>query len=303
MKTAILYGLLCFICFPAVLRAEQPARYLLVGGSGNDKVSLIDKKNYKELWSYSIGSDMECNSLDITPAGDVLIAYRSGAKLVNPENNTVIWDVKAPGNNELSTASVLPDGGFLLAWSGSPASILELDVNGKVRKEVTFDTGIEHLHGQFRQVVKSRKGNYLVPLMGKGTLIEINDKGEVLSSIKTGGNPFSAVELKDGTIIVPCGDAHCIKWYNKGNEINKLEGQDIPGISLQFVAGITTCRNGNLLICNWLGHGTDKTQPLIIETGPDGKLVWTLPSDKGIGSVSAAKEVTKEMLKQKHLLK
>ena len=303
MKSILLYGLICFTFIPVMVKAKSSSRYLLVGGSGNNKVSIIDKKNLQELWSYSLEEGTECNSVDVTASGEILIAYRSGAKLVDPENNTVIWDMKAPGKNELSAASVLPDGGFLLAWSGHPAEIMELDANGKIQRKTVVDTEIEHLHGQFRQIIKSRKGNYLVPLMGKGILVEINSKGEILSTVKTGGNPFSALELKDGTIIVPCGDAHCIKWYNKGNEIQSLKGKDISGISLQFVAEVAICGNGNLLVCNWLGHGSDKNQPLVVEFDAYNRPVWMLPSDKGIGSISTVKEIKEKVLKQKNILR
>lgn len=303
MKNILLYGLICFAFFPIAINAKSSSRYLLIGGSGNNKVSIIDKKSLKELWSYPLEDGTECNSVDVTSSGEILIAYRSGAKLIDPESNAVIWEIEAPDKNELSAASVLPDGGFLLAWSGHPAEILELDINGTVREKTVFDTGIEHLHGQFRQIKKSRRGNYLIPLMGKGTLVEINKEGEILSAVKTGGNPFSALELKDGTIIVPCGDAHCIKWYNKGNEIQSLEGKDIPGVSLQFVAEVSMCMNGNILVCNWLGHGNDKNQPLVAELDADNRLVWMLPSDKGIGSVSTVKEIKEKVLKQKNILR
>ena len=302
MKRVLLYGLICLTFFPLATKAKSSSRYLLVGGSGNNQVSIIDKTTLKELWSYPLEAGTECNSVDVTASGEILIAYRGGARLVNPENNTVVWDIKAPRTNELSSASVLPGGGFLLAWSGHPAEIMELDDTGKIRKTIPFDTGIDHLHSQFRQVIKNRKGNYLIPLMGKGLLVEIDGNGKQLSSVESGGNPFSALELKDGTIVVPCGDAHVVKQYRKGKEIRCLNQNDIEDISLLFVAEVAMCRNGNLLICNWSGHEADKDQPLVIELDAENRPVWVLPSGRGIGSVSTVKELTEKILNQKNIL-
>ena len=54
----------------------------------------------------------------------------------------------------MQTARVLPNGNYLLAWCGYPATIMEVNAKGEILSKTDFDTHIEQPHAQFRQVNK-----------------------------------------------------------------------------------------------------------------------------------------------------
>lgn len=264
---------------------------ILVAGSGNPYVSLVDKNTGEAEWQHALNKGEECNTVTLTKDGNVLYSYRKGAKVVK-WNHEVVWDYRVPGGMELQSATLLRDGGILLGICGNPARFIELDKNGKERNTVTFDLGVEKPHAQFRQVFQLKNKNYLIPVMAKRKIIEIDRKGNLIAEHNVSGRAFSSLELADGNLLLPCGDSHyyIIVDRNTGKELKRMTSGDIKGASLWFVAQILELENKNLLICNWDGHtrGTVVDVPQLIEIDEDGKVVWTLNNKQSIGKISAA---------------
>lgn len=264
---------------------------LLLGGSGWNKIVLLDKAGKQPLWEHKLEPGTECNSVAYTKKGQILFAYRGGARLVDQKHQTV-WDYKAAEGEELHTASVLPDGGFLLAIAGKPARIVELDKNGKVRKEMKYDTQIASTHGQFRQVRKSIRGTYLLPLMSKRKVVELDAAGNEIKSYPAEGNVFGVCELKNGNLLVSGGDGHCFVLADResGEIVKKTAQDDIPGVALQYVAEIAPWKD-NLYICNWSGHSRVKDEASVIELDANGQIVWSLrdPEYKNVSAICPVK--------------
>lgn len=278
IRILLLLAVVCG-CLPCVGQKQ-----LLVGGSGWDKIMIFDKQTRQPIWSHPI--EGECNSVAATKKGDILYSYSNGAKLITRDHR-VVWDYKVE-RGEVQTASLLPGGGFLLAVADSPARIIELDAKGKVVKEVSYDTKIKGTHGQFRKIKKTKNGTYLIPLMARREVVEIDGKGKELMKYKAEGNTFGVCELKDGNLLVSCGDAHTyiILDRTSGEVIKKVKQNDLDGVALQFVAEIVPVKD-HLLICNWLGHSDAKGEPSLIEIDAAGKVVWTLNDKKTYGDISA----------------
>lgn len=285
-KTLILLGLL----IATSLSAQES--FLLVGGSGWNRIALIEKESAKVLWTHELGAKEENNSVAVAPGGNILYAYKQGAKLINLEHK-VLWDYPAPVGTELHTATTLPGGGFLLGYCGQPARLIELNAKGEVKHEVAFETGIAKAHGQYRQAIKSKKGTYLVPLMGKRAVIELNGQGKELNRWEVEGGPFSVVEQDNGNLIVACGDAHAFVEIERenGKMLRKTDNAAIAASACEFnfVAQIEQLRNRHLLVCNWNGHlkNTQTIQPSLVEIDAESRVVWKLKENKEIGRISA----------------
>ena len=285
-KTLILLGLL----IAASLSAQE--RFLLVGGSGWNRIALIEKEGARVLWTHELGKQEENNAVAAAPGGNVLYSYKQGAKLINLAHE-VLWDYPVPEGAELHTATTLPGGGFLLGYCGHPARIIELNAKGEVKHEVTFETGIANTHGQYRQAIKSKKGTYLVPLMGKQVVIELNRQGQELNRWKVEGGPFSVVEQDNGNLIVACGDAHMYIEIEResGKILRKTDNMAIAASACEFnfVAQIEQLRNRHLLVCNWNGHlnSTQTIQPSLLEIDSESRVVWKLKKNNEIGRISA----------------
>ena len=274
--------------FPLFVSAQTESK-IFISGSGWLQVALIEKETKQIAWSYDLNASDDCETVSLTAEGFVLISYKNGAKLMNYDKH-VIWDYRIEGRGELFSAIQLKDGGYLLAYSGTPAKLIELDKHGKVRKTFEFDTEVDNLHGQLRQVTKTKSGTYLLPIMSKGEVVELDKKGKEIFRFKVEGNPFSVLELKNGRLLVSCGDAHCAIEVERhtGKVVRKIDRTDIAGVRLNFIAQIVELKNGNLLICNWNGHakGEEAKQPALIEIDTQNRLLWKLEEGNGIGRIS-----------------
>lgn len=264
---------------------------ILVAGSGNSRILLIDKQTGKVEWQHALEKGEECNSVALTRQGNVLYSYKKGAKVVT-WNHRVVWDYRVPQQSELQSATLLRNGRVLLGICGNPARFIEVDKKGRKMNETTLPLGIEKPHSQFRQVFGLRNGNYLVPVMAKQKIMEVSRKGKVEAEYKIDGRAFSSLELPDGNLLLPCGDGHyyLIVERGTGKELKRVTSEDIDGASLWFVAQVLALENKNLLICNWGGHtkGAVVNEPQLIEVDKNGRVVWALNNKREIGNISAA---------------
>lgn len=286
-KLSILFSSILFLFLTSC--SSSPEK-LLLGGSGWNKLVIIDKATKQIEWEYPLENGWECNSVDMDKEGNILFAYSKGARLITPDKD-VIWNIPAPEGCELQTAKVLPDGNYLLAWCGYPATILEVDAKGTILTKTDFDTRIQNPHAQFRQVNKNEQGNYLVPLFATSDLLEISPAGTLVKRIELEGTPFSTAKLVNGNYMVACGDAHSYVELNTVTEkvVNRVAASDINGISLRFVAQILPTTNGGLYLCNWQGHGTDPDMPenpQLVELNNKGEIIWSLNDNATFGMIS-----------------
>lgn len=264
---------------------------ILVAGSGNPSIMLVDKQTGKVEWQHTLEEREECNTVALTKEGNILYSYKKGAKVVT-WNHQVVWNYPAPDKTELQSATLLRNGGVLLGICGNPAQFIELDKKGKEVNKVTLDLEVEKPHGQFRQIFQLKNKNYLIPVMAKQKIVEINRKGKLVAEHKIDGRAFSSLELSDGNLLLPCGDKHYYLIIDRktGKELKRITSDDLQGASLWFVAQVLELKNKNLLICNWGGHtkGSIVDEPQLIEINKDGKAVWTLNDKQNIDKVSAA---------------
>lgn len=270
---------------------------ILVAGSGNPVISLVDKQTGKVEWRHALEKGEECNSVALTAGGNILYSYKKGAKVVN-WNHEVVWDYVVSETQELQSATLLSDGGALLGICGNPALFIEVDKEGRETHRMAFDLGIAKPHSQFRQVFQLKNGNYLVPLMSVRKVMEISRDGALVKEYEVGGKVFSSLELADGNWLLPCGDDHyyLIMDGKTGEKVKKVTSNDVKGAAFWFVAQVLELQNGNLLVCNWGGHtkGAVVDEPQLIELDGEGKVVWSLRDKQNVGKVSAAYYIDKQ---------
>lgn len=286
------YSLFILFLITILTQSKAEESYLLFSGSSSNKISIIEKSTKKEIWNHPLEKGQETNCVDVNSKGEIVYSYKKGAKLISLDH-TVIWDFPTAENTELQCAVVLPDGGYLLGICGTPSKIIELNKEGKVRKEITFDTKIAKPHSQFRIITKAKNGNYIVPLFGAHAVLELDKDGKEVNRYESVGNPFSVVELKNKDLLLSCGDAHQFETINRktGVSYDHVKENDIKGTKLLFVAQITLLPNGNKLLCNWGGHVKDASvdEPQLFEINNDLQIVWSLHDKINFGRISSVK--------------
>lgn len=266
---------------------------VIIAGSGWNNIAIVDKKSRQIEWIHELPLNAESNSVIVSPDGNIAFSYKQGARLVNLDHN-IIWDYPVTEKGECHSITNLENGGFLLAISGQPAFLIELDKYGQEQRKVPFDGITANLHGQFRQVIKSRSDTYLIPLLAGKKIIEINRQGTQINEYPVPYGPFSVLELKNSNLIVACGDGHCFLEIDRktGKEVRRIKETDISENKLHYTAQISQTKNGHLLICNWNGHfkqGEKRPLPHLIELDKKKQIVWELTNDNHqIKKVSAA---------------
>ena len=282
MKKQIVFLVFLVLCCSCVKKEK-----LLIGGSGWQHVAIVDKKSGKIEWIHDLAAGEECNKVEMTPKGHILYAYKQGARLIDRKHR-VIWNYQANEGEELHFASLLESGNYLLAICGHPARIVELDKDGIPCMEFAFDTTIPDVNSQFRQILKTPQNTYLIPLMGRHKISEIDENGRILKSVLCGGTPFSVKLIDKGNWLVSCGDGRSFVEINSVTRetIKKIETTSLNWSSLLFVAEAIRYTNGNTLIANWNGHSNDKSQPLLLEINPDNQIVWRLPFNPAISLIT-----------------
>lgn len=283
--------LLTALCLLACTSCQKKQQKLLLGGSGWNKIAIIDKDTKQIEWEHPLEKGWECNSVAALPDGNILFSYSKGAKVITRDHKEV-WNIPAPEGCEMQTARLLPDGNILLAWCGSPATIMEVDATGAILSQTSFDTQIEQPHAQFRQVNKNKDGNYMVPLFATSEVREVSPAGQTVKSVKVEGTPFGAIALENGNYLVACGDAHSYLElnYETGETVRKVGAKDIEGASLFFVAQILPTSNNGAYICNWQGHDGEAANgkyPQVIEIDGAGQMIWSLNDNSAYGMISS----------------
>lgn len=289
-----IYALLCLSVgfYVQEMRGETTGRKgtekFLIAGCGWSKIAVIDKQTQQLEWEHRLNKGDDCNDVELTRKNEILYAYTGGARLINWEQQ-VVWDYKVKAGEELFTATEIVRGRYLLGICGHPARIVELNRKGKVVDEFMFETGIDRVHNQFRQILKTKRNTYIVPLFGSGDVVEIDRDGKILKRVKAGGNLFSVKLLRDEFWLVGCGDAH--KWVEIDSRLGRVSrtvhSDSLSGISLLFVAEVCPYENGHVLVANWNGHSKDKMQPKLLEIDKQNRVVWQLGNTGEIVNVSA----------------
>jgi len=288
-KTCFYFVSMCFVLI--LFSCTQKQEHLLLAGSGWNKIVIVNKETKAVEWEYPLEKGWECNSVAVTPKGNILFSYGKGAKLID-RNKNEIWDWKAADKSEIQTARVLADGRIMLGQCGTPATIFLLDEKGSLLSETKFDLPLERPHSQFRQINVNDKGNYMIPIMGLSEVWEVDSNGECLKSISVKGNLFCMEQLANKNWLVACGDSHRYVEVNfeTGTIVSEIKKDDLDGVTLFFVAQLLPTRQGGLYICNWQGHdknATESNSPQVVELDASGKMVWSLNDNHSFGMISA----------------
>jgi hypothetical protein len=72
-----------------------------------------------------------------------------------------------------------------------------------------------------------------------------------------------------------------------GRTVWEVSGDELPGISLKFMAGLQRLPNGNTVMTNWLGHGQFGKAPHIIEVTRAKRVVWTFADHQTMKTISS----------------
>jgi WD40 repeat protein len=287
MKYTHLYKFIgCLLIAIMLVSCTKKTPSYLIGGSGWGKI--VEVLKGERVWSHQLEPKQECNSVCFVGKNKILYSFKQGVKLIDREHK-VLWEYICHKDSEIHSASLTKNDNFLIGECGHPAKIYEFTPKGEKLLEIDFETGVKNPHGQFRKVYKTVEGTYLVPVLGKSCILEIDVKGQIIREVKTDFSVFSIEILQNGNWLLSCGDSHRLEEMNPQTKeiVWRLSENDIENLPLRFVAETVRLKNGNTIICNWGGHakGDSKTAQ-VFEIDQNNKLIWKIEDYQQFGNVS-----------------
>lgn len=272
-------GVACFLEGATASAAE--IRPFLASDYVANRVCMVSKNGAIE-WEIPAANSCDVWALQ---NGNILFATRDGAKEVTRDKK-VVWEYKTEKGNEVYACQRLPNGDTLVGELGA-CRLIEVGADGTIHKTVPVPAkGKVHL--QFRNARKLDNGHYLVACNADHAVRELDSEGKVVWQFAAPGDPFCAVRLSNGNTLIGCGDGHTLVEVDAAGKIVWQIGEnDLPGITLRFVAGVQRLPNGNTVVCNWLGHGHIGDGVHLFEITPEKKIVWQYADHKLFKTISS----------------
>lgn len=236
-------------------------------------------------WEYQTTS---CNDLWVLPNGNLLFNTGHGVSEVTRDKQ-VVFDYQS--KSEIYACQRLANGNTFIGECNA-GRLLEVEPSGRVAKEIRLlPEGMDGGHGYMRNARKLTDGHYLVTHYGEQVVREYDADGKIVRNLPAAGGPHSAARLPNGNTIITCGDlaggARVFEVDISGKTLWQVQGDELPGISLKFIAGFHRLPNGNTVIANWLGHGQFGKAPQVLEITPDKRVVWALANHEQMRTVSS----------------
>jgi len=248
------------------------------------KVFIVSTEGTVE-WEYPAPS---CNDLWVLPSGNLLFNTGHGVREVTRAKE-VVFDYQSA--SEIYACQRLPDGSTFIAECNA-GRLLEVSRSGKIVKEIhLLPEGKDGGHLFMRNARRLANGHYLVAHYGDEAVREFDPAGKMIREIPAAGGPHSAVRLPDGNTLIACGDrpggSRVFEVDPDGRMVWEVGADDLPGITLKFMAGLQRLPNGHTVMSNWLGHGQFGRAPHLIEVTRERQVVWTFADHQTMKTVSS----------------
>jgi outer membrane protein assembly factor BamB len=249
------------------------------------KVFIVDAAGKVE-WSYDAP---DANDVWALPNGNFLFNTGHGVKEVTREKKVVF---SYESSSEIYACQRLANGNTFIGECNA-GRLLEVSPSGQIVKQIRLlPDGQDGGHLYMRNARRLADGSYLVCHYGAQVVREYDPNGKLVREIPAPGGPHSAIRLPNGNTLISSADMdgavpRVFEVSPAGKTVWQVSGNELPGISLKFMAGIQRLPNGNTVMCNWLGHGQLGKAPHIIEVTRDKKVVWTFADHETMKTVSS----------------
>ena len=290
-------AILLWLSLAVLLHAEetgQPASAPIQTGTGHEfvcsdytqgKVFIVSPAG-KVTWEYDGATN--CNDVWALPNGNLLFNTGHGVREVT-RTKQVVFNYDSA--SEIYACQRLTNGNTFIGEC-SAGRLLEVNPAGQIVKEVhLLARGADGGHAFMRNARRLDNGNYLVAHYGLEVVREYDSSGNLVREIPAAGGPHSVVRLPNGNTLISCADrkggSRVFEVDTNGQTVWQVAGNELPGISLKFMAGLQRLPNGNTIMANWLGHKQFGSAPHLIEVTPDKHVVWTFADHHTMRTISS----------------
>jgi catechol 2,3-dioxygenase-like lactoylglutathione lyase family enzyme len=269
----------------ASVAAAAPGHRFACADYTQGRVFVVDGAGKVE-WSYDAPN---ANDIWVLPNGNLLFNTGHGVKEVTRDSKVVF---AYQSSSEVYACQRLPNGNTFIGESNA-GRLLEVDPGGRIVHQVRLlPEGKDGGSAYMRNARRLANGHYLVAHYGDQVVREYDADGKVVWQVAVPGGPHSAVRLPDGNTLIASADRdgaapRVFEVTPDGRTVWEVGGEELPGISLKFMAGLHRLPNGNTVMSNWQGHGLPGTGPQLIEVTRDKRVVWTFADRATMRTISS----------------
>ena len=259
--------------------------------NGNDSIYQISKAG-KIVWAYPAPN---CQDVWVLPNENILFSYhhgknsRGGVTEVTKQKK-VVFNFEIEG--EVHTCQRLDNGNTLVGINEN-ASLIEVDKQGNIKKTIQLKTERKG-YDAIRMARQLKNGNYLVCQEGDHLVAEYKNNGRLLRTFNSPGKCFEAIRLDNGNTLISDGSACSVRELDKkGKVVWQISKKDFPEIKMNWLAGIDVLPNGNILACNWLGHGKYGQGIPVFEVSKSKEIIFYYTDNVSTKSISNISPIIK----------
>ena len=257
---------------------DGPGERAVVAGDYEKKVLARVEPGGAVAWRREVRA---IHDLQALPGGGLLYQTGFGNVIETDAAGQEVWRYDAPAGAEIHSFTRLPDGGTLVAESGT-RKLIEFAPGGAVRLEVPLTVHNPDPHRDTRLVRKTPSGTYLVAHEKDEAVREYDKSGAVVWEYEVGSKVYGVSRLKSGNTLVGTGDGHrVIEVTPAGKVVWELTSADLPGVNLAWVTTVGRLPNGNTVVGN-CHAGVDN--PQLLEVTPDKTVVWSFRDFETFGN-------------------
>ncbi len=236
------------------------------------KLHYVDEVDASKNWDANFPA--RYRDCQLIGGGKILVSTNNGYCELDLATHKTTLEVKDANFGGTMSIRRLANGHTIVGCGQKGISFYEVDANGLQVASAKFPT-----LNTLRLFRLTPRGT-LVFGANTNQVIEADMKGKIIRQIplEAAKHIYQVLEKPDGHLLVSSGYGMAVMELDKdGKVVKTLGGKTAPaGVTYHFFAGMQVLKNGNIVVCNWAGHGANdnaKTDQLL-EFAPDGSLVW-----------------------------
>ncbi|MFT4586551.1 MAG: hypothetical protein ACI9VS_000873 [Candidatus Binatia bacterium] len=287
--------------------AQAAGRKVLAADYSKKRIAIVNEAGKVE-WEHPI---RQSHDLHLLPTGNILFQTSWREIVEMTPDKKIVWkyDAGKMNGNEGKKVEVHAfqrlDGGLTMIAESGPGRIIEVDKQGRIRREVKLKLDQSNAHSDTRLVRKTRAGTYLVSHENDTCVREYNSEGKVIWEYEIpmfgkeakrghgleayGNRVYSAIRLPNGNTLIGTGNGHSVLEVTPGKKVVwSIHQNDLEGIQLAWVTTVARLPNGNTVIGNC--HAGPEN-PQIIEVTSEKEVVWSFKDFDLFGNALASSEV------------
>jgi hypothetical protein len=246
-------------------------RFLAVDES-RGQLHYVDQLDPTRDWTVKLPA--KCRDLQLIGGNQVMLSSPDGYWVYDLGTQKLVKQVADVRFKGAASARRRVDGHTVIGCNLNGITVYELDARDQVLRTACFPD-----LNTFRLLRLTPQGTILFGANEK-LVIEATLDGKVTKQVTVpdGRHLYQVLRRPDGHLLVATGYGAYVGELDQAGTVVKRYGGNPPppGMLYQFFCGMQALKNGDLVVCNWTGHGAQDSEKgdQLLQFDPAGNLVW-----------------------------